>query len=131
MQYSSQVLECSPLRRRPIKTRFVGSRTTGEPRCAYWKFNHLTVDQVYRPLAKSSGKILELTQAQSDNSKTRYKKLHEFLSDIGVKALRTQLGQLLGIARISRSQNEYEGHFQTLFGEQRGLFGNDATLLNH
>lgn len=87
-----------------------------------WKFKHLTIDQVYRPLAKSSGKILQLTQAQRDNSNERYKKLHQFLSDIGVKALRTQLGQLLGIARISKTQVEYEDHVQTLFGDQPKLF---------
>lgn len=83
-----------------------------------WKFKHLTVDQVYRPLARSNGKILQLTKEQRDNSKSRYKKLHQFLSEIGVKALRTHLGQLLGIARISRSDDQYEKHFRTLFGEQ-------------
>ncbi len=83
-----------------------------------WKFKHLTIDQVYYPLAKSSGKIFELTKTQRENSKAHWKKLHQFLSDIGVKALRTQLGQLLGIARISKSKEEYEGHFQTLFGSQ-------------
>jgi P63C domain len=87
-----------------------------------WKFMHLTLNQVYKPLAKSSGKILDLTRAQRENSQERYKKLHQFLSQIGVKALRTQLGQLLGIARISKSDIEYEGHFHTLFGEQFDLF---------
>lgn len=87
-----------------------------------WKFMHLTVDQVYRPLAKSNGKILDLTKAQRENSNARHKRLHQFLSEIGVKALRTQLGQLLGIARISKSKEEYEDHFQTLFGEQISLF---------
>jgi hypothetical protein len=83
-----------------------------------WKFMHLTLDQVYRPLAKSNGKILELTKQQRENSKARWKRLHQFLSEIGVKALRTQLGQLLGIARISKSKGEYEKHFETLFGDQ-------------
>jgi hypothetical protein len=83
-----------------------------------WKFMHLTVDQVYWPLAKSNGKILELTRIQRESSKARWKRLHQFLSEIGVKALRTQLGQLLGIARISKSKHEYEHHFQTLFGDQ-------------
>lgn len=88
-----------------------------------WKFKHLTVDQVYHPLAKSSGKILELTQAQRAQSKdSRHKKLHQFLSEVGVKALRTQLGQLLGIARISKSKEEYEGFCNKLFGEQPDLF---------
>jgi hypothetical protein len=90
-----------------------------------WKFMHLTVGQVYRPLAKSNGKILELTKAQRENSKARWKKLHQFLSDIGVKALRTHLGQLLGIARISKSRAEYESFFERLFGEQLSLFNQD------
>jgi len=87
-----------------------------------WKFMHLTVDQVYRPLAKSNGKILELTKVQREKGNARWKRLHQFLSEIGVKALRTQLGQLLGIARISKSKTEYEGYFQTLFGEQFEMF---------
>jgi hypothetical protein len=87
-----------------------------------WKFKHLTEKQVYRPLAKSSGKILELTKAQRENSNSRWKKLHQFLSEIGVKALRTQLGQLLGIARISNSKEEYEKYFTKIFGEQFDLF---------
>jgi P63C domain len=90
-----------------------------------WKFMHLTIDQVYKPLAKSNGKILELTKLQRESSNARWKKLHQFLSEIGVKALRTQLGQLLGIARISKSKREYESHFQTLFGEQFILFKDD------
>lgn len=83
-----------------------------------WKFKHLTVDQVYKPLAKSRGKILELTKASRASSDSKYKRLHQFLSEVGVKALRTQLGQLLGIARISKTQREYEQHFKTLFGDQ-------------
>ena len=83
-----------------------------------WKFKHLTVDQVYRPLAKSNGKILQLTKEQRVNSKSRWKRLHQFLSEIGVKTLRTHLGQLLGIARISRTQQQYERHFKVLFGDQ-------------
>jgi hypothetical protein len=83
-----------------------------------WKFMHLTIDQVYRPLAKSNGKILQLTKEQRANNNSRRKKLHQFLSEVGVKALRTHLGQLLGIARISKSHHEYEGHFRALFGDQ-------------
>lgn len=83
-----------------------------------WKFKHLTVDHVYRPLARSNGKILKLTREQRDNSKSHWKKLHEFLSEIGVKALRTHLGQLLGIARISQTKDQYESNFKILFGDQ-------------
>lgn len=86
-----------------------------------WKFKHLTVDQVYYPLAKSSGRIFELTQAQRNSSQARWKKLHQFLSEIGVKALRTHLGQLLGIARISQSKDDYEAYFKKLFGQQLPL----------
>jgi len=69
-------------------------------------------------LAKSSGKILQLTQAQRASSDERYKKLHQFLSEIGVKALRQHLGQLLGIAQISKDKHEYEKHIKKVFGDQ-------------
>jgi len=84
-----------------------------------WKFKHLTVNHVYWPLANSKGHILELTKAQRAGSGVeRRKRLHQFLSDIGVKALRQQLGQLLGIAQVSRDQSEYEGHVRRIFGQQ-------------
>jgi hypothetical protein len=86
-----------------------------------WKFKHLTVNQVYIPLARSNGKILQLTMAQRAQSNEKWKKLHQFLADIGVKALRQHLGQLLGIAQISKDQAEYERHVQTVFGDQQLL----------
>jgi len=95
-----------------------------------WKFMHLTLGQVYRPLAKSNGKILELTKAQRESKNARWKRLHQFLSDIGVKALRTHLGQLLGIAKISGSREEYERFFKKLFGEQLELFDDQAENAN-
>jgi hypothetical protein len=87
-----------------------------------WKFMHLTVDQVYKPLAKSSGKVLKLARESRSQSGDPHTRLHQFLTEIGVKALRTQLGQLLGIARIARSEDEYEEYFHRLFGEQLDLF---------
>lgn len=87
-----------------------------------WKFKQLTVDHVYYPLANSNGKVYQLTQAQRERSAKRHQKLHQFLSDIGVKALRQHLGQLLGIARISGDRSEYEGYFRKLFGNQPSLF---------
>ena len=87
-----------------------------------WKFKHLTVDQVYKPLAKSNGKVLSLTRDSRAQSGTPNTRLHQFLTDVGVKALRTQLGQLLGIARIARNKTEYEDFFQRLFGEQLEMF---------
>ena len=86
-----------------------------------WKFRHLTRDQVYWPLARSNGKILELTKALKAQSKDRYAKLHQFLSETGVKALRTHLGRLLGMAEVSQSKTEYEGHVERIFGKQTAL----------
>jgi P63C domain len=83
-----------------------------------WKFKHLTVHQVYEPLAKSSGKILELIRAMRSKGQEKHKKLHQFLSEVGVKALRTHLGQLLGIAQISEDDTEYERHVEKIFGRQ-------------
>lgn len=86
-----------------------------------WKFKHLTVDQVYKPLAKSNGMILDLTRLLRGQSGARYKKLHQFLSGIGVKALRTHLGQILGIAQVSKDRAEYERHVENIFGDQPRL----------
>lgn len=86
-----------------------------------WKFKHLTVAQVYNPLARSNGKVLQLTQAQRASSKERHKKLHQFLSEIGVKALRTHLGQLLGIAQVSADKSQYEAFWRKVFGDQSDL----------
>ena len=85
-----------------------------------WKFMHLTVDQVYTPLARSNGKILQLTRAQKTGSGVRHAKLHQFLSEIGVKALRTHLGQLLGIAQVSDSKDDYEAKVERVFGPASG-----------
>lgn len=87
-----------------------------------WKFMHLTIEQIYYPLANSNGKIHDLViMKRAKNKEDRNKRLFQFLSDIGVKALRTHLGQLLGIAKISKTQEEYEMHVQTVFGVQRPL----------
>jgi hypothetical protein len=91
-----------------------------------WKAKYLTIDHVYHPLARSNGKVLELTRALKAKGNDRNAKLHQFLSEMGVKALRTQVGQLLGIAGISRSEQEYEGHVRTLFGVQPELPGMDT-----
>jgi hypothetical protein len=87
-----------------------------------WKFKHLTVNHVYHPLARSNGKVYELTQVQRAKSGKRRDRLHQFLSEIGVKALRQHLGQLLGVARIAKDYGEYERYFQRLFGQEPGLF---------
>lgn len=87
-----------------------------------WKFKHLTLEHIYQPLAKSNGKVLQLTQAARAAGKERWKRLHQFLSDVGVKALRTQLGQTLGIAQVSDTAEQYEANIQRVFGGQGDLF---------
>jgi hypothetical protein len=83
-----------------------------------WKFKALTLDHVYKPLANSNGKILELTRVQKAKHDDRRKKLHQFLSDVGVKALRMHLGRLLGMAEASLTREQYEQHVQRVFGAQ-------------
>jgi hypothetical protein len=87
-----------------------------------WKFKHLTVEHVYEPLAKSQGKVYQLTQALRAASNERWKRLHQFLSEVGVKALRTQLGQTLGIAQVSETAEQYEAHIRRVFKGQGDLF---------
>lgn len=83
-----------------------------------WKFKHLTVNHVYVPLAKSNGKIHDLVVAERAANGKPWNKLHQFLAEIGVKTLRTHLGQLLGIAQVSKNKNEYELHVNNIFGDQ-------------
>jgi hypothetical protein len=45
------------------------------------------------------------------------------LSDVGVKALRMQLGQTLGIAQVSDTVEQYEANIRRAFSDQRDLFG--------
>lgn len=86
-----------------------------------WYFKYLTVNHVWWPLANSSGHILGLTRAQRASRAERQKKLHQFLSEVGVKALRQHLGQLLGIAQVSSDKTEYERHVNKIFGQQHEM----------
>jgi hypothetical protein len=86
-----------------------------------WYFKFLTVNHVWWPLASSSGHVLSLTRAQKAARNQRSKKLHQFLSEVGVKALRRHLGQLLGIAQVSADKVEYERHVRRIFGAQHEL----------
>ena len=86
-----------------------------------WKFRELTIKQVYTPLARSNGKILTLTRDKKAASGTRHDKLHQFLSEIGVKALRTHLGRLLGMAEASKTRQDYEDLVESKCGTQLSL----------
>lgn len=75
-----------------------------------WEFKYLTIDHIYKPLAKSAGKVFSLAKASKQENGEKGDKIHMFLSEIGVKALRTQVGKIMGIASVSRTRDEYERH---------------------
>jgi P63C domain-containing protein len=91
-----------------------------------WKFRTLTIDHVYKPLARSNGKIYELTRYQrSLNRKDRWKKLHQFLEAIGLTALGWHLGELVGIAKRAKTLAEYEQNVEEEFGVKRKMVQSD------
>ncbi len=86
-----------------------------------WHFKHLTVRHIYHPLAQSSGKLLKLLQVLREKDGTRQKKLFQFLSEVGARALRMHLGRVLEMAESSNSETEYESKVKTRFGDQKEL----------
>lgn len=85
-----------------------------------WEFKYLTIDHIYRPLAKSNGKVFSLAKSSKKAHGDKNDKIHQFLSEIGVKALRTQVGKILGIAMVSENRDEYERHIEEkIFGQKR------------
>ncbi|OZI26690.1 hypothetical protein CAL26_05045 [Bordetella genomosp. 9] len=83
-----------------------------------WEFRYLTIDHIYKPLARSSGKVFELAKSTKAEHGEATDKIHQFLSEVGVKALRTQIGKITGIATVSNSREEYEKHIQEkVFGQ--------------
>ena len=58
---------------------------------------------MYKPLAKSNGKVYQLTQALRTASNETLEKASPISFGDSVKALRTQLGQTLGIAQVSEN----------------------------
>lgn len=84
-----------------------------------WEFRYLTIDHIYRPLAKSNGKVFALAKSSKQAYGEKGDKIHQFLSEIGVKALRTQVGKILGIATVSESREEYERYIrEKIYGQQ-------------
>jgi hypothetical protein len=84
-----------------------------------WQFKYLTVNHVYYPLARSSGKLLALLRALKARGGDRYTKLFQFLNDVGARALRMQLGRVLEMAQSSPDQAIYEGKIIERFGGQQ------------
>jgi hypothetical protein len=86
-----------------------------------WQFKFLTVNHVYYPLARSSGKLLTLLRALKAQGGDRSKKLFQFLNDIGARALRMQLGRILEMAESSLDRKTYEHKIVERFGGQQEL----------
>jgi hypothetical protein len=84
-----------------------------------WEFKTLTLNHIYFPLAKSNGKLLELMQVNKAASGDRTKKLHQFLSEIGTRALRIHMGRVLEMVESSKSKEEYEQKIRDRFGDQK------------
>ena len=86
-----------------------------------WQFKYLTVNHIYYPLAKSNGKILELVRAMKASAGDRKKKLFQFLSEIGARALSRQIGRVLEMAEDSPNKETYEKKAVERFGGQPEL----------
>jgi len=84
-----------------------------------WEFRYLTIDHIYRPLANSHGKVFDLAKSSKAANGETKDKIHQFLSEVGVKALRTQVGKIMGIASVSESRAEYEKFIsEKVFGQK-------------
>lgn len=83
-----------------------------------WKEMHLTVDHIYTPLAKSNGKLLDLLRSAKSSKGDRNTKLFQFLSEIGARALRIQIGRVLEMAESSKDKGAYEDKINERFGGQ-------------
>jgi len=89
-----------------------------------WEFKYLTIDHIYKPLARSQGKVFDLAKSSKQANGEKGDKVHMFLSEVGVKALRTQIGKIIGIATVSDNREEYEKYIaEKIYGQQSLNFG--------
>jgi hypothetical protein len=86
-----------------------------------WHFKHLTIKHIYFPLAKSSGKVLELLRALKAKEGDRQKKLFQFLNELGARMLRIHMGRVLEMAESSDDRCAYEKKIVDRFGGQQEL----------
>jgi len=86
-----------------------------------WNFKHLTVRHIYFPLAKSNGRIFQLMKALKAKGGDRRKKLFQFLSELGSRALRIHMGRVLEMAESSSNSMAYERRIAERFGGQQEL----------
>ncbi|HHN8625876.1 TPA: P63C domain-containing protein [Enterobacter hormaechei] len=71
-------------------------------------FKKLTIEQISKPLAKSEGKILDLAKSSKDEFGKPGDKIHQFLSEVGVKALKQQIGKVLAVTTLFDEKDAYE-----------------------
>ncbi|MBE5254552.1 P63C domain-containing protein [Mixta mediterraneensis] len=71
-------------------------------------FSKLTNEQIYMPLARSQGVILDLAKKNKDESGKSGLKIHQFLSEVGVKALKQQIGKVLAVSELFEERDKYE-----------------------
>lgn len=89
-----------------------------------WEFKYLTIDHIYKPLARSQGKVFNLARSSKQANGEKGDKIHMFLSEIGVKALRTQIGKITGIATVSDNREQYEKFIaEKIYGQTSLEFG--------
>ena len=87
-----------------------------------WHFKHLTIKHIYYfPLAKSSGKVLELLRALKAKEGDRQKKLFQFLNELGARTLRIHIGRVLEMTESSDDRYGYEKKIIDRFGGQHEL----------
>jgi hypothetical protein len=81
-------------------------------------FGHFIRRYVYFPLANSNGAILEMLDEKNPvvyaKGGRRYR-LHQFLQEIGVDALKAHVWQVVGIGSASRNKAEFDRSFQRAF----------------
>lgn len=92
-----------------------------EDQLRQWSKSPPAVKHIWFPLAKSNGKILELVRLLKAKDGDRQKKLHQFLNEVGARALGRHIGRVQEIAETSASAMEYEIRVNRRFGEQREL----------
>ncbi|UIL51504.1 P63C domain-containing protein (plasmid) [Pantoea agglomerans] len=80
-------------------------------------FRWFTERHIYKPLAKSKGVVFELAKQSRDEKGSRSDKIHQFLSEVGDKALRHHIGKVVGMASMSESSEQYESGLKRVFGE--------------
>jgi P63C domain len=110
----------------PVELYLEWARLYGHRPQRSWKDMHLTINHVYYPLAKSDGKLLSLLRDAKTSSGSRNAKLFQFLTIVGARALRFQLGRIYDIAQDASTSEIYEQGVAKRFGGQQLLnFSNE------